>query len=353
MTAKLSDSDLTLRDAIFEHEMFESYSEGNASFGISHVMMVEATWAYSREQLLQAFEKMIDEGLVQLRGAGSWFATETGLVEREKAFRRKGKRHPSLSFEATDLKDKILALVRSAGRELEQSSAPRLSERRLNVFLYDVPADLREAAIMALRKEGLLARGPDFMDSNQVMLGLTVEGIRYYAQQVAPRLGLTPPSTILAPARQEDVLFEEMGLPEIQADNLRYRWQEAERCTQARAWLSASIMFGSILEVVLFGKLEKVEKSAMTSRAAPKDRKKNAPLPLSRWSLNDYIQVSAELGMIDKTLTGFANELRGTRNLIHPQLQIRERSNPDGNIAAISRHVVLAVVAALSRSSRT
>jgi hypothetical protein len=59
--------------------------------------------------------------------------------------------------------------------------------------------------------------------------------------------------------------------------------------------------------------------------------------------LSDCIKVAAELHLIDSTLTRHADALRQTRNLIHPDRQMSERSQPEGGTPAVLRQVVLAM----------
>jgi hypothetical protein len=180
---------------------------------------------------------------------------------------------------------------------------------------------------------------------------LTADGRRQYAQEVVSRLGLKPPTSILAAGAPEHLPFEDLGLDQILADNLRFRWEEAERCTDARAWLAAAALYGSILEAVLPDWLRRDEARALRAINAPRDRQKQTVLPLSRWSLESLITVAAEFEYIDASLARHAQALRESRNLIHPDKHLRERSTPDGHLALISKQVVRAVLEALSRST--
>ena len=346
MTAELSDTEVVVRDALFEHEMFESYQRGNSSYGMESFLRIEATWAFDPAELQKSLERLALDGLIQAKDQ-YWHATLAGLVAREKRWQKTGRRHPALSDKAANPRDLILALVRSDAFEFEESENPSLTDTQIDVFLWDMPKATKEEALQELAAEGLVRRGGHIMDQQLAVVVMTALGLRYYAQQVAPRLGLIPPATILAPSELEVLPFDELGLAPAMADNLRYRWEEAERCMEARAWLSANIMLGSILEAVLSDWLGRSLPQAMAAKSAPKDKSK-APLPMDRWKLAELIKVSAELGLIDLALTRHANALRENRNLVHPNRQILERSNPDGNLTAISKQVVAAVLAALA-----
>lgn len=318
-------------------------------FGTDSIFRLEATWALTKEQLMEAIQKMLDEGLLLVKDGGL-YASTAGQIAREKVWRKKGRRHPSLSSDTSEVKDIILALIHSGGDEYEHGAHPNLIDRTLYIYLCDTPQEVTNAALDALVADGYIQRGKHFIDAELLVSAVTPSGLRFYAQQVAPRLGLKPPATILAAVEPSTMPFDELGLPQMQADNLRYRWEEAERCMEARAWMSANIMLGSILEVVLPERLARVKHKAMAAASAPKDRKTKAPFPFERWKLADHIKVAAELGLIDPALTMHANALRETRNLVHPEVQMSEPSNPDGDITAVSKHVVIAVLAALARS---
>lgn len=351
MEAKPSEIEVAIRAALFEHETFESSARGNAAYPMESFLRLESTWPFTPEQIQQAIQKMVDEELIEVRDSHWYTSTAVGRIARETAWQKQGKRHQALTDDTADLQDIILALIRSGGYEYEHSEHPSLTDNELDVYLYEFDSAAKCAALQALVENGLIRRGTHIMDSTLPMSSMTAAGLRSYAQKVVPRLGLKPPETILAPVEREILPFDELGLPPVQADNLRYRWQEAERCIEARAWMGANIMFGSILEVVLPERLARTKQKAMSAKAAPTDRKNNKTLPLDRWRLADCINVAAELGLIDPTLTRHANALRETRNLVHPEVQISERSSPDGDITAISKQVVLAVLAALARST--
>lgn len=349
MAAELSDTEVAVRDALFEHEMFESHQRGNASYGMESFLRLEATWAFDPPEIQRSLERLASDGLIQDKDQ-YWHATRPGLVAREKRWQKTGRRHPALSDKAANPCDLILALVRSEAFEFEESENPSLADAQIDVFLWDMPKDVKEEALQELTAEGLVRRSRHIMDQQSPVVVMTALGLRHYAQQVAPRLGLAPPATILAPCDSEILPFDELGLPPALTDNLRYRWEEAERCMEARAWLSANIMLGSILEAVLPDWLDRSLPLAMAAKSAPRDKNK-APLPMDKWKLAELIKVAAELGLIDLALTRHANALRENRNLVHPNRQILERSNPDGDLTAISKQVVAAVLAALARAT--
>ncbi|SFK46009.1 hypothetical protein [Azotobacter beijerinckii] len=348
------DSEFVIRDSIFEHEMFESHKSGNSSFGLEHIRRVEATWAFDASQIVSMLKQMESEGLVASPTTPDyWCATYKGLIERERRWQKRGFRHPSLDPGATDPRDVVIALLRSSGYELELgSNTLSLSEYQVGVYIWHLDKFALDTVIERLIDDGLIKRDRHIFNRDLIMVTLTADGLRYYAHTVVPRLGLRPPATILAAATPERLPFEELGLDPTLADNLRFRWEEATRCSEARAWLAATALYGSILEVVLPDWLGRHKERAMAAAAAPRDRRDSSKIfPLEKWSTSDLIKVAAELGFIDFALTRHAHALRESRNMIHPDRQLRERANPDADLTLISRQVVLAVLAALARAT--
>ncbi|WMY10964.1 hypothetical protein [Paraburkholderia phenoliruptrix] len=344
-----------LRDAIFEHEMFNA---GNisSSFALAAIRYVEASWSFSTAELGEELSRMESEGLV-LRTSGFggdireyWGATQAGKIARELRWRERGRRHPAMSAEDASAEDRAIALIASGGEEFELPGGYGLTATALSVYLGHSDETALDALLSDLIVKELVRREDEDLMSWPFPLVLTADGRRYYALEVVPRLGLLPPATILAPTKSEPVPFDDLGLEPELADNLRYRWEEAARCTAARAWLAATALYASILEVVLPNWLSRDIERARAAGSAPEDKQKRI-LPLDVWSLASLIKVAVELGYIDGSLGRHAQALRESRNLIHPERQIRERSAPDADLTAISKRVARAVLDALARAT--
>ncbi|WP_211613900.1 hypothetical protein [Paraburkholderia haematera] len=226
-----------------------------------------------------------------------------------------------------------------------------LDAEALAVYLARLGEKVCETTPEALIARGFIQREDGDIFGWPFRLMVTADGRHQYAHDVVPQLTLQPPATILAPNQSDPLPFDDLGLDPILADNLRYRWEEAEKCAGARAWLAATALYGSILEVVLPSWLARDVERAMATCAAPQDRK-NQVRPLEAWSPAPLISVAVELGYIDGSLGRHAHALRESRNMIHPDRQIRERSTPDGGTTAISKQVVQAVLDTLARKTR-
>lgn len=106
---------------------------------------------------------------------------------------------------------------------------------------------------------------------------------------------------------------------------LSRRWEECAICVQAKAPLAATVMMGGLLETLLLTRVNQYpDKSRIfTAKGAPKDRG-GKPLPLSEWTLRNYIDIAHELKWITQTEKDLGVILRDYRNYIHPY---KERSH--------------------------
>lgn len=335
-----------VRDAIFEHEIFWPCNFGLVAHA-PDFRRSEAAWDFSPTEIDVELDRMRGQGLIMSSLAPGWIASEAGQISRERRWQALGRRHSALSDPSSAIDDLVVAIVKSGGAQSENEARLHLLDHELDVYLCGVaPAD-RQAALERLISQGLITRDFDLRDLvllNGSPLRTTPDGDRYYARQVVPRLGICPPATILAPDTEERLPFDELGLDPVAADNLRFRWEEAQRCMGARAWFAATLLFGSILELVLLDCLHRNVSRATAAKCAPRGR-------IEEWPLAKMIEVAAELGYLDNAIDKFADGLRGTRNFIHPARHIRERGTPDEHVAALARQTVHAVFDALARAA--
>jgi hypothetical protein len=343
-----------LRDALFEHEMFLAEAAGS-SFGMDHVRRLESTWPFSRIETEAELEAMRNTGLVTISEGNYWAATLQGKIAREKRQQELGQRHPALLEQKAAIEDLILSLIVSAGRKW---SAPDLAKTfpacALPVYLWFRTESEISAGIESLIDAGKVAKVDPSFTFRPDELMATAEGQIYYAHNIIPLLGLLKDATILAPLapETEPPMFSALGLPPIVTDNLQFRWEEAERCRKAGAWLSQTVMYGSILEALLVSSLEVTLRAAMSSIKAPRDKAGRAP-PLKDWRLESLLNVAADIGLVDSTLVMYGHALRDARNLVHPEKQIRERSQPDERVTDISGRVVRSVIESLARRANS
>lgn len=330
-----------IRDAIFSHEMFNAHSR-NVRYPIRSIRMHEPTWDFSHDEIEIELKQMEQEGLIECFDE-NWEPTYAGLQSREQRWQELSLRHPALISQQAALEELVLALVASYHRGSENERDEQISflEDTLHIFLWKIPEDDILNAVANLIESDHLNRSEigSFLDKPQ--LYLTANGRIRYARRIIAELGLVPPATILAEVKEPPPIFLELELPPSFADNLTYRWEEARRCQEARAWLAATILYGSILESILHAALEHDSTLAMQSALAPK--KEGRVIPIDRWSLQKMLEIAADLEWINPTLQSHGHILRNSRNLVHPAKQIRERLIPTEETVSISRVVVKAV----------
>ena len=133
------------------------------------------------------------------------------------------------------------------------------------------------------------------------------------------------------------------------ADVLWFRWQEAQKCVQAEAYLAAVVMMGSILEGVLLNRFEHNLEVGNRAKSSPKDRKTGKPKPVHDWGLSSMVDVAHEVGWLQGDVKRFSHALRESRNLVHPYMQRLQGDVPDGDTCSICWQVVQAAVSDLFR----
>lgn len=175
---------------------------------------------------------------------------------------------------------------------------------------------------------------------------------------VVRRLGGTSPASVRP--RQSEVSSEAALLalvfrPEVFArlpgdDALHAvlveRMEEARRCIDHEAWLSAVILSGSVLEGMALG--FGTARPEQTNRGYAAQFNKPAPR-LWDWKLHEWITVLTRLRVFSPNVEKFGHALREFRNYVHPAEQLANGFAPDGHTARISFHVVQAAAEDLVR----
>jgi len=179
---------------------------------------------------------------------------------------------------------------------------------------------------------------------------LKVEGLEIVLDGVAPRIhetmpGVAPPKP-QRPAREPAPNFQILVTDSLLAEILAFRWDEAQRCVEGGAFLSAVVMMGSVLEGVLLAKAEANRAEACRASRAPKD-KTGKVRPLQDWNLNALIDVAHEAKWLGGDVRRFSHALRESRNIIHPYMERALSERPDSDTCQICWQVVRAAVADL------
>lgn len=330
--------------------MFLSRTVG-ASFGLNHVLGVEQVWDFATTEIELELRAMLAEGLVVLSEDDYWTASMDGRKIRERRWQELGRRHSALLDHANaNLEDLVLALVVCAGQEFLELAWHDCPRQVIYIHLwFRSEAEVDEAIASCIETGQILIVDPVF-GGNDERLAATAIGKKDYARVVVPRLGLDRRSSILSAStsEMEYSLFGKLNLPDVVFDNLCFRWEEAERCRAAGAWLAVAILHGSMLEALLAASLELHADKAWRSAKSPKDKQKHLA-SFSAWRLETLLNVAADIGLIEPTLAQYGHVLRDVRNLVHPNKQIAERSMPDDEVGNLSGHVLKAVIASLSK----
>jgi len=141
---------------------------------------------------------------------------------------------------------------------------------------------------------------------------------------------------------QYKIDIENLPIEDSVKEIIKSRIDEIVKCMECNAPLSAIFLSGSTLEGVLMSVGTRFPRVFNTAKTSPK---KDGKVRLfQEWSLKDYIDVSAEIGLIQKDVQMFSHSLQNFRNYIHPYEQMCQRFTPDLHTAAISVQVLKAAI---------
>ena len=138
-----------------------------------------------------------------------------------------------------------------------------------------------------------------------------LEGIRVDLKNGQPIIVPVPVNFELGTDQEENELkpqpppdFLSLGLDVGVGDLLDLRWREAQLCVDHKAYLSATIAMGSLLEGLLLGVLMYRPELANRSNSAPTDRTGKAK-NFADWNLSEMIDVAHSVGWIDLDVKRF------------------------------------------------
>jgi hypothetical protein len=112
---------------------------------------------------------------------------------------------------------------------------------------------------------------------------------------------------------------------------------------QVKSSLSVIFLCGSTLEGLLLNTALKYPSDYNQSKSSPKDKEGKVKY-FTDWNLNNFIDVSYELGFIKEDVKKFSHALRDFRNYIHPYEQMASKFNPDKHTAIICFQVLRAAI---------
>lgn len=176
------------------------------------------------------------------------------------------------------------------------------------------------------------------------------EGLSVEIQGVEPKL---MPLAVTTNRPEKETVFDappdfgRLVQDEEMASMLEFRWEEAQRCVQAGAYLAAVVMMGSLLEGALLAKLKHPEE-ANSANSTPFDAKREQTKRFRDWGLSAMIDVAHEKGWIRGDVKAFSHAIRNYRNLVHPAAESAKSERPNRGTCDLSRQAVELAIRDLS-----
>lgn len=149
---------------------------------------------------------------------------------------------------------------------------------------------------------------------------------------------------------RQDIRIETYGLnliPEL-IPIINSRIDEIKKGLNALMPLSVIILSGSTLEGILLNIAKQKPESFNKAQSSPKDENMKVK-PYSMWTLQNFIDVAAELDYLKEDTKKFSHALRDFRNYIHPHEQLKQEFNPDMHTAEICFQVLKAAISQISK----
>lgn len=146
----------------------------------------------------------------------------------------------------------------------------------------------------------------------------------------------------------EAIDISSLGLEETIVPIIISRIEEIKICLDNNAPLSSIFLIGSTLEGILLGFAYQYPEKYGQAKSSPKE-KNGKVKKFDKWNLNDFINVSSEIGFLEKDVKQFSHYLRDFRNYIHPQQQLKDEFYPKNHTALICEQVLKAAIYELSK----
>lgn len=134
-----------------------------------------------------------------------------------------------------------------------------------------------------------------------------------------------------------------IGLDPRLGEVITTRLNEVEKCVSGDASLASIFLIGSIMEGLLLAMATMYPRQYNQAQSAPKDKEGKAR-NFPEWTLNNLIDVSAEVGLIKQDVKKFSHIVRDYRNYIHPYAQMSSGFLPDKHTASICFQVLKAAI---------
>ena len=119
-------------------------------------------------------------------------------------------------------------------------------------------------------------------------------------------------------------------------------YAEIQRGIISLNWKSSIILSGGAIEAILLDLLSKDAVKAKKSNKAPQEK------DLSKWDLNDLIEVAVETDLVDGEAAKLSHSVRDYRNLVHPGKEMRSKLKVEPEEAKIALQVFNILIKELS-----
>lgn len=140
-----------------------------------------------------------------------------------------------------------------------------------------------------------------------------------------------------------NISLDNLGLDNSITEILKNRFDEIQKCFNAKASLSVIFLSGSTLEGILLGIASTHIKDFNQANSSPKDKEGNVKR-LQTWTLSNLIDVASEIGFLKEDVRKFSHSLRDFRNYIHPYEQLCSHFFPDEHTTKICLQVLKAAI---------
>ena len=236
----------------------------------------------------------------------------------------------------------LAAFLRDSGMEFE--TPEEIHDRK--EFVLDLLTSFNGASELECLITGLA--DPREHDDDQKCVShlneiLHLDGLSVEIQGRGAAPKLVPVEATKSRPAKETVAPRDFGRlvqDEEMASVLALRWEEAQLCVQAKAYLAAVVMMGSLLEGVLLAKMQAHPGDANTAKSAPRDWRSDRAKPFAKWRLAEMIQVAHERGWLSQNVMAFSVALREFRNLVHPSVEFAGVERPDRGTCNLCQEVV-------------
>lgn len=214
---------------------------------------------------------------------------------------------------------------------------------RLRCFLQTTAAPLTGRVLGALLQHRIVSKPDGIAEGELKAYSETVErlggsvptGVGWHP---TPSINPTTEAELLQLVFRPELLARLPVEPAMSA-LLAARMDEARRCIECKASLSAVILCGSVLEGMCLGFGCRHPERVNRAYAAHYCK---SPKQFPEWKLKEWVDVLGCLGDLSPNIEKFGHSLRDFRNYVHPAEQLAHQFAPDQHTARIGYQVVVA-----------